>query len=155
MSGPLLHLVLFEPEIPQNTGNIGRTCVALGVKLWLVQPLGFQLDSRRLARAGLDYWEDLQWEVVPNWDDLQDRLPAETRMWYFSKRGDRVYTEALFSREDVLVFGSESRGLPQSLLARYADQVLKIPQPGPVRSLNVANAAAVAMYEAYRQLALV
>jgi len=147
----MLHIVLYEPEIAENTGNIGRTCVALGAKLWLVRPLGFRLDERRRRRAGLDYWEHLDYEVADDWDDLLRRLPATGNMWLFSKTGLRVYTEAVFQADDKLVFGSESRGLPHRLIESAGDHLLRIPMRAPARSLNLSVAVAVAAYEAARQ----
>jgi len=150
---PLLHIVLVEPEIPQNTGNIGRTCVALGAKLWLVRPLGFRMDDRNLRRAGLDYWDHLQWEAVDGWTSLQDRL-AGRNLWYFSKTSRIPYTAASFERGDALVFGSETRGLPKGLLEAHTDRVLGIPMRPEARSLNLATAVAVGAYEAARQMGL-
>jgi tRNA (cytidine/uridine-2'-O-)-methyltransferase len=147
---PPLHVVLYQPEIPQNTGNIGRTCVAVGARLWLVHPLGFRLDDARRKRAGLDYWEHLDWEQVEDWAALRARLPA--RLWLFSKFGTRDYTEADFAVGDALVFGSETQGLPPSLRSSLPDQVLRIPMREAARSLNLASAAAVGIYEAMRQI---
>ncbi len=148
---PLLHIVLFEPEIPQNAGNVGRTCVAVGAKLWLVRPLGFRLDQRQLRRAGMDYWDHLDCEIVPNWASLQQRLPGSP-MWLMTKTADRPYTSAKFALGDVLVFGSESRGLPPSLLQAHEDRCLRIPMRPEARSLNLACSVAVAAYEARRQM---
>jgi tRNA (cytidine/uridine-2'-O-)-methyltransferase len=147
---PCLHIVLHQPEIPYNTGSVGRTCVAIGAKLWLVRPLGFRVDDYYLRRAGLDYWEHLEWEVVDDWSSLCTRLATE-RFWFFTKTATRPYTDAQYVRGDVLVFGSESNGLPQSLIVQNRDQALRIPIRSAVRSLNLSNAAAVAMYEAVRQ----
>ena len=147
----LFHIVLHQPEIPDNTGNVGRTCVALGVKLWLVRPLGFRIDDRHLRRAGLDYWEHLDWEAVDDWSMLLSRLPG-CRLWFFTKRAAKTYTEASFSPGDALVFGSESQGLPRSLVDASPDHCLKIPMTSEARSLNLAVSAAVGAYEARRQL---
>jgi tRNA (cytidine/uridine-2'-O-)-methyltransferase len=148
---PRLHVVLHQPEIPYNTGSVGRTCVAVGAKLWLVRPLGFRVDDYYLRRAGLDYWEHLEWQVVDNWDELQSALPAGRR-WLFTKKAERSYLDARFEPADVLVFGSESSGLPDSLLdAHPPDSRLRIPTRPEVRSLNLSNAVAVASYEALRQ----
>jgi tRNA (cytidine/uridine-2'-O-)-methyltransferase len=147
---PQLHVVLYQPEIPYNTGSVGRTCVAVGAKLWLVRPLGFRVDDYYLRRAGLDYWQHLQWEVVDDWEKLLTHLPAE-RHWYFSKKATRFFTAAPFQAGDVLVFGSESQGLPEELLAANPARNLRIPTRPEVRSLNLSNAVAVAAYEAQRQ----
>jgi tRNA (cytidine/uridine-2'-O-)-methyltransferase len=150
---PVLHIVLHEPEIPPNAGNVGRTCVAIAAKMWLVRPLGFQLDDYYLRRAGLDYWDELEWEVADSWADLLVRLATIGRRpnWLFSARSTRPYTEVAYQRGDVLVFGAESKGLPKDLLAAHPDQALTIPSRPQVRSLNVANCAAIVAYEAIRQ----
>jgi tRNA (cytidine/uridine-2'-O-)-methyltransferase len=150
---PQLHVVLHQPEIPQNTGNIGRTCVALAAKLWLIRPLGFRVDQKQLRRAGLDYWEHLEWEVLDDWETFHGRLP-DARRWFLSKTATRVYTTADFQRGDVLVFGKETEGLPQSILAGAGDFALRIPIREQVRSLNLANSVAIVAYEAARQLSL-
>ncbi len=151
MDEPLLHIVLFQPEIPQNTGNIGRTCVAIGAKLWLVRPMAFRLDDARLRRAGLDYWQHLQWEAVDDWHALRDRLPAP-EPWYFSKTATKLYTETPYASGDILVFGSETQGIPKSLLDANSERSLRIPMQPQVRSLNLASSVAVAAYEAFRQI---
>jgi tRNA (cytidine/uridine-2'-O-)-methyltransferase len=150
---PVLHVVLHEPEIPPNAGNVGRTCVAIAAKMWLVRPLGFKLDDYYLRRAGLDYWDELEWEVVDSWADLCVRLAASGAgdKWLFSARASRSYTEPRYARGDVLVFGSESRGLPEELKAAHADRLLTIPSRPQVRSLNLSNCAAIVAYEALRQ----
>src|SRR5262245_58131514 len=153
---PLLHVVLYQPEIPPNTGNIGRTCVAVGAKLWLIKPLGFQIDEKQLRRAGLDYWPLLEWEAVENWDELTVKLAEPLkhgRMWLLTKTATRIYSGASFAKGDILVFGSESAGLPSGILARYAGQTLRIPMRPEVRSLNLSATAAAVIYEAVRQIA--
>ena len=147
---PLLHVVLYQPEIPHNAGSVGRTCVAVGAKLWLVRPLGFRVDDYHLRRAGLDYWEHLEWEVVDDWDALAGRL-AEMEPWYFSKTGTLVYTDVAYRRGDVLVFGAESQGLPRSMLEANPGRTVRAPIRPQVRSLNLSNAVAVVAYEALRQ----
>ncbi len=150
MPEPLLHVVLYQPDIPQNTGNIGRTCVAVGAKLWLVRPLGFRLDSRYLKRAGMDYWEHLDWEAVDSWQELETKL-AGRRMWLLTRFAERVVWEAEFHPGDVVVFGSETRGLPEALRAAHAHRCLKLPMRGEVRSLNLASTVNTVVYEAVRQ----
>lgn len=147
---PLLHVVLHQPEIPYNTGSVGRTCVAVGAKLWLVRPLGFRVDDYYLRRAGLDYWEHLAWQVVENWDELIAHLPLPPR-WLFTKKAQQAYTDVTYKRGDVLVFGSESAGLPDTMLSQHPKSLLRIPTRSDVRSLNLSNAVAVATYEALRQ----
>ncbi len=147
---PVLHVVLNEPEIPPNTGNIARTCVAIGAKLWLVEPVAFRLDDASLKRAGLDYWPELEWELVANWDRMRERL-GDCRMWFFSARATRSYAEVAYQRGDAVVFGSETRGLPKKLMEAHREQLLTIPSRPQVRSLNLSNAAAVVCYEAVRQ----
>jgi len=151
MDEPLLHIVLFQPEIPQNTGNIGRTCVALGAKLWLVRPMAFRIDDARLRRAGLDYWQHLQWEAVDDWEALRERLPAPGPC-YFTKTATKLYTDAAYASGDILVFGSETQGIPRSLLDANSERTLRIPMQPQVRSLNLASSVAVAAYEALRQI---
>ena len=147
---PQLHVVLHQPDIPQNTGNIGRTCVATGAKLWLVRPLGFRLDEKHLRRAGMDYWQHVDWEAVENWHDLKSQL-AGRNFWYLTKTATRLVWEADFRPEDVLVFGSETRGLPAAILAEQPSSNLRLPMQGPVRSLNLASTATAVIYEALRQ----
>ena len=151
MYEPILHLVLYQPEIPYNTGAVGRTCVAVGAKLWLVRPLGFQIQDRHLRRAGLDYWRHLAWEAVDDWDALLERLPGRTP-WFFSKFAKTPYTEVEYRPGDVLVFGGESQGLPRSMTAAHADRCLRIPIRRQARSLNLSVSAAVVAFEARRQL---
>jgi tRNA (cytidine/uridine-2'-O-)-methyltransferase len=150
MYEPNFHVVLHEPEIPYNTGSVGRTCVAVGAKLWLVRPLGFRVDDYYLRRAGLDYWQHLNWEVVDDWAALVEKLPQ--RPWLFTKKAIQQYSDVSYERGDVLVFGAESRGLPDTLLAEHAGRQLRIPVRDDVRSLNLSNAAAVVLYEGVRQL---
>jgi len=152
---PILHVVLHQPEIPPNTGNVARSCVAIGAKLWLVKPLGFEITEKRLRRAGLDYWPYLEWEVVENWQELTERLAeifAQGRAWFFTKTASHEYTDVSFRRGDALIFGCETRGLPGEILAAHSEQAVRIPIREQVRSLNLSNAAAVAMYEAVRQI---
>jgi tRNA (cytidine/uridine-2'-O-)-methyltransferase len=148
---PRFHVVLYQPEIPPNTGAVGRTCVALAAKLWLVRPLGFRVDEATLRRAGLDYWQHLEWQAVDNWDHLLRELP-KSRYWFFSKTADRTFTSVDFCSNDALVFGSETSGLPSSLWKQTPEQALRIPTSQWVRSLNLSCAVAVAGYEVDRQI---
>ncbi|MBN8626144.1 MAG: tRNA (cytidine(34)-2'-O)-methyltransferase [Planctomycetes bacterium] len=150
---PILHIVLHSPEIPHNTGSVGRTCVAVGAKLWLVRPLGFRVDDYYLRRAGLDYWERLEWEVVDDWGQLTERL-AGHRFFYFSKTAQHRYSDIAYEQGDVLVFGCETKGLPRELLDADPAASLKIPIRSAVRSLNLSNSAAIVVYEAVRQFGL-
>lgn len=146
---PRLHVVLHQPQIAFNTGAIGRTCVAAGAALWLVRPLGFQLDDRRVRRAGLDYWPHLKLKVV---DRLEDVGLDRDRFWYFSTKGTTDYVAAGYRRGDVLVFGSEDHGLPRSVLDGAPGRVLRIPIDPAARSLNLSNAVAIGVFEAVRQI---
>ena len=146
-----LNVVLVEPEIAANAGAIGRTCVAAGATLWLVRPLGFRLDDRHRRRAGLDYWEHLDFRVVNSLEAITEVFEPE-RLWSFTTKGTRSYVDAPFQPGDALLFGSESRGLPAGWLeVRPRDSLLRIPMRPEARSLNLANAAAVGVYEALRQ----
>ena len=147
-----LHPVLVCPEIPHNTGAIGRTCVALGCDLALVRPLGFTLSDEYVRRAGLDYWQYLPLAVYDNWEDFLARA-RPGRMHFLSTKGGRSLYETTFLPGDTLVFGCESAGLPAPFYERYRDSLVRIPMPGEhARSLNLANAASIALYEAYRQI---
>jgi tRNA (cytidine/uridine-2'-O-)-methyltransferase len=148
---PILHVVLYQPEIPDNAGSVGRTCVAAGAKLWMVRPLGFRVTDRHLRRAALDYWHQLKWQVVADWNELVQHLSPD-RMWFFSKWGRLCYTEASYSPGDVLVFGSESQGLPQWIRETYASRFLRIPIREQARCLNLAVSVAIGVFEALRQL---
>ncbi|MGD9722331.1 MAG: tRNA (cytidine(34)-2'-O)-methyltransferase [Pirellulales bacterium] len=148
---PLLHIVLYQPEIPHNTGSVGRTCVAAGCKLWLVRPLGFRLDDYYLRRAGLDYWQHLEWEAVDDWAALLAALP-DRRLWFFSKTATASYLDSQFAPGDALVFGNESQGLPPSLIEEHRERLLRIPIRGEARSLNLSNAVGIVTFEALRQI---
>jgi tRNA (cytidine/uridine-2'-O-)-methyltransferase len=148
-----LHVVLVEPEIAANTGSVGRTCVAVGAMLWLVRPLGFHVNDRNIRRAGLDYWEHLNWRVVDHLDEVAAAL-GHDRLWLFSTKASRVYTDADYQASDALVFGPESRGLPSSWLAARPGRALRIPIRPEARSLNLSNAVAVAAFEAMRRISV-
>ena len=153
MTPPLFHVVLFQPEIPDNTGAVGRTCVAVGAKLWLVRPLGFQIDHRRIKRAGMDYWQHLDLEIVDDWKNLTERLAGQ-RFWFLSKKTDTHYTSQKFEKGDVFVFGCESQGLPSEIMQEYRTNLLKIPICENARSLNLSVSVGVTIFEAYRQVML-
>ncbi len=148
---PRLHVVLVEPEIAANTGAIGRTCVAAGAMLWLVRPLGFHLDDRHRRRAALDYWEHLHWRVVDHLDEVVATLGPD-RIWSFSTKARQFYTQVTYRPGDALVFGTESRGLPARWLEAHADRLVRIPIRAEARSLNLANAVAIGLFEVVRQV---
>lgn len=151
---PALNIVLVEPEIPQNTGNIARLCAATGTILHLIEPLGFSLTDKAVQRAGLDYWNAVEVHRYSNLEHFSAALPG-ARRFYFSTSGTKNYTEAEFRPGDCLIFGNEGRGLPLDLLADHQESVFNIPiQLDCVRSLNLSNAAAIVLYEALRQCAL-
>ncbi|MCB1072100.1 MAG: tRNA (cytidine(34)-2'-O)-methyltransferase [Chlamydiales bacterium] len=142
-------IILYRPQIPQNAGNIVRTCHATGSDLVLVRPLGFKTDDKSLKRAGLDYWEGVDVTLI---DDLMDYLENETRPFYFfSSKATSIYTETSFENDVVLIFGSESAGLPDKFINRWPERFLTLPMQGGSRCLNLSNSAAIALYEALRQ----
>ena len=147
-----MEIVLFEPEIPPNTGSVARLCAATCTPLLLIEPLGFKIDDKHLKRAGLDNWEYVNVHVHRSWDEFM-RAAEPAKLWYFSKRAARSYTSAGYSDGDFLVFGPETRGLPQFILEADPDSALRIPMMnGAVRSLNLSNAVSIVLYEALRQL---
>ncbi len=147
----MLNVVLNRPEIPPNTGNIGRLCHASGAKLHLIEPLGFSLDERLLRRAGLDYWKEVSPSVWPSYEAFRSSVPAESRVYLITTKTDRPYWDAVFQAGDYLVFGSETRGLPDSLLESNVRDCLTIPQVAG-RSLNLATAVGIVLYEGIRQM---
>jgi tRNA (cytidine/uridine-2'-O-)-methyltransferase len=148
----MLHLVLVEPEIHWNTGNLGRTALALDAELHLVEPLGFSLDDKQVRRAGLDYWPRVKLRVWPGWEALERELPRLGTPFLFSASAERSYWDVRYPADSVLIFGRESVGLPRELLARYAAQTVRIPMIDPeLRSLNLSTAAALAAFEVARQ----
>ena len=147
----MFNVVLVEPEIPPNTGNIGRLCLAAGAHLHLVKPLGFSLGDRELKRAGLDYWKDVQVRVWESFAELQGAQPAGARYFFLTTKTRRAYWEAAFRDGDFLVFGRETKGLPETLLAANLEWLLTIPMTPQARSLNLATAVGIVLYEAVRQ----
>lgn len=147
-----LEVVLLTPDIPWNAGNLGRTCLAAGARLHLVRPLGFSLDERHVRRAGLDYWPHVSKVVWDSWADFENQLPGLGQSHFFSAEGERSLWQLDLRGPTVLIFGRESFGLPEELRAKYRERLVQIPmQEGPVRSLNVSTAAAIAIFEARRQ----
>ncbi|HHP50998.1 MAG TPA: tRNA (uridine(34)/cytosine(34)/5-carboxymethylaminomethyluridine(34)-2'-O)-methyltransferase TrmL [Moorella mulderi] len=144
------HIVLYQPEIPQNTGNIARTCAVTGAVLHLIHPLGFSLDEKHLKRAGLDYWQEVDVREYPDWETFRT-IHSQARLFYYSTKGRRWYTEVQYKPGDFLVFGPETRGLPEALLREGGHHVLRIPMRPGLRSLNLANTVALVLYEALRQ----
>lgn len=147
----LLNIVLVSPEIPNNTGNIGRTCVGTRAKLHLIEPIAFEISDKHLKRAGLDYWPHLDWQIHKNWDEFMKTVKDESRLFFFTTKVKRRYFDIQYQPGDYLVFGRETKGLDEALLRRYEAQTVTIPQYGPIRSHNLSNAVAVAAYEAIRQ----
>jgi len=148
-----MNIVLVEPEIPPNTGNIARICAATSTTLHLIEPLGFNLDNRELKRAGMDYWQHLNWKKWENWKEFTESLSEKSRLWFVESGGPLIYTEVKYSTEDYLVFGRESAGLPIELLKQNKDRWLRIPMFNPsARSINLSNCVALVLYEALRQL---
>ena len=146
----MLHIVLHQPEIPQNAGNIGRTCMAAGADLHLIEPLGFRLNERALKRAGMDYWQDVDVSRYINFEAFLKAHPS-SRIWMATTKAKRHYTDVAFRDGDYIMFGKESGGIPEEILSRYADTCIRIPMVEGARSLNLANAVAIILYEAIRQ----
>lgn len=147
-----MHIVLHEPEIPGNTGNIARLCVGADVDLHLVGKLGFRIDDKAVKRAGLDYWPNLRLHVHNDLDQLWTAAGDKSRFFYLTTKTDRPYTTVAYHPGDYLVLGRETSGLPEWLLKANAERCITIPMPGPVRSLNLSNAASIVLYEALRQI---
>ncbi len=146
-----MHVVLYNPEIPQNTGNIARTCAATGCQLHLIKPLGFSLADRYLKRAGLDYWDMVNYQTHEGFDELLAAYP-NANFHFLSTKAAKAYTDARFQTDDFLVFGCETKGLPESLLKQVYDRCIRIPMRDGARSLNLSNSVAIVVYEALRQL---
>ncbi len=145
-----LNIVLVEPEIPQNTGNIARTCSVTGAALHLVKPLGFEIDDKKMKRAGLDYWNELEIHYYENLAEFFEKNKDE-EMWFFSKKASHVYSEVSYSKRTFLVFGKETKGLPEDMLEEHFESTLRMPMKEGSRSLNLSNTVAIAVYEAMRQ----
>jgi len=147
-----MNIVLVEPEIPPNTGNVARLCAATRTKLHLIEPFGFKLDDKQLKRAGMDYWAHVEWRRWPGWREFQGQLPAGARLWFIESGGSKHYAEVSYQPEDYLVFGRETAGLPKELLEKNREHWLRIPMfNAESRSLNLSNCAALVLFEALRQ----
>ena len=145
-----MNIVLYEPEIPANTGNTGRTCVATNTRLHLIEPLGFKINEKARKRAGLDYWDMLDVVVYCNFEDFLERNPG-AKIYMATTKAQKAYTEAIYEPDCYLMFGKESAGIPEEILVDYQDTCVRIPMWGDIRSLNLSNAVAVVLYEALRQ----
>jgi tRNA (cytidine/uridine-2'-O-)-methyltransferase len=147
-----MNIVLVEPEIPPNTGNVARLCAATKTALHLVEPFGFELDNAQLKRAGMDYWRHVEWHRWKHWTAFSQSLSASARLWFIESCGPRLYTDVKFSADDFLVFGRETAGLPKTILEENTGRWLRIPMFNPnARSLNLSNCVAVVLFEALRQ----
>ena len=146
----MLNIVLVEPEIPQNTGNIGRTCVATGTKLHLIEPLGFLLNEKALKRAGMDYWKDLDVSTYVDYEDFLEKNPG-AKIYMATTKGPNLYTEAHFESDCYIMFGKESAGIPEEILHENKENAIRIPMNTGIRSLNLSNSVAIVLYEALRQ----
>lgn len=145
-----MNIVLLEPEIPANTGNIGRTCVATGTKLHLIEPLGFKINEKELKRAGLDYWEHLDYERYPDYEDFRTKHP-HAKIYMATTKARRTYADVSFGMDDYIMFGKESAGIPEEILVENEETCIRIPMLGETRSLNLSNAVSIVLYEALRQ----
>ena len=145
-----LNIVLYEPEIPANTGNIGRTCVATGTKLHLIEPLGFSLSEKALKRAGMDYWSQLDVERYVNYKDFLQRNPG-AKIYMATTKAKKIYSEASYEPDCYIMFGKESAGIPEEILVEHPEECVRIPMIGETRSLNLSNSVAIVLYEALRQ----
>lgn len=145
-----MNIVLFQPEIPANTGNIGRTCVATDTRLHLIEPLGFRLNEKEIKRAGMDYWEHLDVTRYINFDDFLEKNP-NAKIWMATTKARQVYTEVSYGSDDYIMFGKESAGIPEEILVENEETCIRIPMLEKIRSLNLSNSVAIVLYEALRQ----
>ena len=146
----MLNIVLFEPEIPANTGNIGRTCVATNTRLHLIEPLGFRLDEKSLKRAGMDYWKDLDVTTYIDFNDFMEKNP-NAKIYMATTKAPNVYTDVAYEPDCYIMFGKESAGIPEEILVHHKEDSIRIPMAGEIRSLNLSNSVAIVLYEALRQ----
>lgn len=148
--GQIMHIILHQPEIPANTGNIGRTCVATGTSLHLIEPLGFRLNEKEIRRAGMDYWENLDVRRYVNFSEFLEKNPG-AKIWMATTKAKKTYTDVEFEENDYIMFGKESAGIPEEILVDYEETCIRIPMLGQIRSLNLSNSVAIVLYEALRQ----
>ena len=146
----MLNIVLLEPEIPANTGNIGRTCVAAGARLHLIEPLGFQITEKQVRRAGLDYWDKLDLTIYKSYPDFLEKNP-EAKIYMATTKAKKIYSEAAFEEDAYIMFGKESAGIPEEILVENEENCIRIPMLSEIRSLNLSNSVAIVLYEALRQ----
>lgn len=146
----MINIVLLEPEIPANTGNIGRTCVATGTRLHLIEPLGFRLDEKSLKRAGMDYWNDLDVTTYIDYEDFLEKNP-DAKIYMATTKAPKVYTDVKFEDDCYIMFGKESAGIPEEILVNHKEECIRIPMIRDIRSLNLGNSVAIVLYEALRQ----
>lgn len=145
-----MHIILHQPEIPANTGNIGRTCVATGTSLHLIEPLGFRLNEKEIKRAGMDYWEHLDVTRYVNFEEFKEKHPG-AKIWMATTKAKHSYTDVSFGPDDFIMFGKESAGIPEEILVEYEPTCIRIPMLPQIRSLNLSNSVAIVLYEALRQ----
>lgn len=145
-----MNIVLLEPEIPQNTGNIGRTCCATGTKLHLIEPMGFRINEKALRRAGMDYWQDLDVTIYDSYADFLEKNPG-IKIWMATTKAPNKYTDVQFGPDDFVMFGKESAGIPEEILVEHQKNCIRIPMNEEIRSLNLSNSVAIVLYEALRQ----
>ena len=146
----MLNIVLHEPEIPANTGNIARSCVAAGARLHLIEPLGFRLDEKSLKRAGMDYWKDLDVTTYIDYEDFLEKNPG-AKIYMATTKAEKIYTEVNYEPDCYIMFGKESAGIPEEILVKHKEESIRIPMVGDIRSLNLGNSVAIVLYEALRQ----
>ena len=145
-----MNIVLLEPEIPQNTGNIGRTCLATGTKLHLIEPMKFRITDKNLKRAGMDYWKDLDVVIYDSYKDFCEQNP-DAKIWYATTKAPKKYTDVEYGENDFIMFGKESAGIPEEILVEHKETCVRIPMNEDIRSLNLSNSVAIVLYEALRQ----
>ena len=146
----MLHIVLLEPEIPANTGNIGRTCVAAGARLHLIEPMGFQINEKQVKRAGLDYWDKLDYRIYDSYPDFMEKNP-DAKIYMATTKARQIYSDVSYEDGGYIMFGKESAGIPEEILVENEENTIRIPMEGDIRSLNLGNSVAVVLYEALRQ----